>query len=179
MAEFWFLRHGETFANRAGVRCGGDQDVALTAKGEEQAHAAAAALADAGIGLILSAPLARTRRTAEIVSMGLPARPRVMLVEALRERRLGALNGVGITDSEDLLRRGPLPPDAESEPAFEARARHAIDCIRGELERTPLVVSSKGIARMLGRLLLGEEHLAVGNGCLLRFALDPALAGVA
>lgn len=151
----------------------------LTVAGEQQAHAAAAALTDAGIGLILSAPLARTRRTAEIVSTDLLGRPRVLLVEALRERRLGALNGVGIVASEHLLRHRPLPPDAESEAAFEARARHAIDCIRGHLKRTPLVVSSKGIARMLGRLLLRREDLVVGNGGLLRFALDPALAGVA
>jgi 2,3-bisphosphoglycerate-dependent phosphoglycerate mutase len=172
MPDFWFLRHGETFANRAGVRCGGDEDAALTAQGEQQAHEAAALLVGAGIGVILCAPLARTRRTAEIVSAGLPRRPRVLPVEALRERRLGPLNGVAIAASEHLLRAGPLPGGVEPEAAFEGRVRHGLGCIRSHLERRPLVVSSKGVARLLASLLLGRTDLELGNGCLICLPLE-------
>ncbi len=95
----------------------------------------------------------------------------MLQVEALRERLLGPLNGVALAASEALLRNGPPPAGVEPEAEFEARARHSFECIRGHLERRPLVVSSRGVARMLGRLLRGRPDLDLDNGCLLAFAL--------
>ena len=57
-APFWFLRHGETGHNVRGL-VAGSTDVALTERGQLQAHAAARALEPIGITAIYSSALCR------------------------------------------------------------------------------------------------------------------------
>jgi probable phosphoglycerate mutase len=63
------VRHGETEWSRSG-RHTGLTDVALTARGEAQASALRAVLAPARFGLVLTSPLQRARRTAELAGLG-------------------------------------------------------------------------------------------------------------
>jgi len=161
--RFLFMRHGETDYNRRGVRCGGDVDIPLTAKGEEQAAAAARRiLADwPDIDVILAGPLLRTRRTAQIVSDALGGRP-VILHDGLLERRLGAWNGLGIEATQADLSAGITPPGGEAEEAFRARVADALSDILGRGHRLPLLVGSKGVGRVTA-LLMGDARPAMGN----------------
>lgn len=68
MGEIILLRHGETEWSRDG-RHTGRTDVPLTAAGEQQARAAAAALAGRRIAAVWSSPAARARRTAELAGL--------------------------------------------------------------------------------------------------------------
>lgn len=68
MGELILLRHGETEWSRTG-RHTGRTDVALTPRGERQARAFAAALADRDIALTLVSPATRARRTAELAGL--------------------------------------------------------------------------------------------------------------
>lgn len=79
---FYFLRHGETQYNRDRV-FQGQTDVPLNATGEAQAEAAAAAMQGLPIARIVASPLARARRTAEIVGevCGLPVEAHPGLME--------------------------------------------------------------------------------------------------
>lgn len=72
------LRHGETEWSREG-RHTGLTDVPLTAHGEQLARAAGALVHDYDFGLVLSSPLQRARRTAELA--GLDAAIDPLLVE--------------------------------------------------------------------------------------------------
>ncbi|MBO0980165.1 histidine phosphatase family protein [Microbacterium sp. SD291] len=72
------LRHGETEWSRTG-RHTGRTDIPLTAHGEELARAAGALVRDFDFGLILSSPLQRARRTAELA--GLDAEIDPLLIE--------------------------------------------------------------------------------------------------
>lgn len=72
------LRHGETEWSRSGKHTG-LTDIGLTAHGEELARAAGALVRDYNFALVLSSPLERARRTAELA--GLDAEIDPLLVE--------------------------------------------------------------------------------------------------
>lgn len=150
-ASFWFVRHGETEDNRRGVRCGGDRDPPLTALGEQQARTLAQQLLGLDIGVIVTSPLQRTRRTAELIAEaigGVPVQSEALFIE----RSLGQWNGLTAAETEASLKAGQTPPGGESEAAFCARVARALESLRPQLQRRPLVVSSRGIARVLHQL---------------------------
>jgi probable phosphoglycerate mutase len=62
-------RHGETEWSRSGQHTS-RTDLPLTARGEEQARALGRALAGRSFGLVLTSPMQRARRTAELAGYG-------------------------------------------------------------------------------------------------------------
>lgn len=68
MAEIVLVRHGETTWSAAG-RHTGTTDIALTETGDRQARALAPVLAGRRFGLVLTSPLQRARRTAELAGV--------------------------------------------------------------------------------------------------------------
>ena len=89
--NFYFLRHGQTAWNVEG-RFQGHSDIPLNEVGLAQAHDAAKILARCPIDLIVTSPLMRARRTAEIVSAQL-GKP-LLFDDDLKERRFGAFEGL-------------------------------------------------------------------------------------
>jgi probable phosphoglycerate mutase len=65
LTKLWLLRHGETEWSRSGQYTG-LTDIPLTPLGEEQARAAKSVLGGIDFGLVLTSPLQRARRTAEL-----------------------------------------------------------------------------------------------------------------
>lgn len=63
--KLWLLRHGETEWSRSGQYTG-LTDMPLTLEGEEQARSARATLTGTDFDLVLTSPLQRARRTAEL-----------------------------------------------------------------------------------------------------------------
>jgi glucosyl-3-phosphoglycerate phosphatase len=100
-ARLIVLRHGATTWSGSG-RFTGHQDPPLSYVGQEQARAAAAALARCPIRRIVGSDLQRARRTAEIVAevVGLP----VVLDRRLREEHLGQWEGL---TTDETSRRFP------------------------------------------------------------------------
>ncbi|MBW8804342.1 MAG: histidine phosphatase family protein [Catenulisporales bacterium] len=68
MSELILLRHGETEWSRAG-RHTGLTDLPLTARGEDQARAAAKLLAERSLAAVYTSPLSRAMRTAELAGL--------------------------------------------------------------------------------------------------------------
>ena len=169
MGSFLFARHGETEPNARGLRCGGDQDAPLTARGIEQAAALGAALEGRSVGVIVTGPLRRTVATADAVSRALGG-VAVHIEPLFVERRLGEWNGKTIAETEPLIAAGQTPPGGESEGEFRARIDLALQALRPFMDRGPLVISSKGVARVLG-LRLGGVARPAGNAELLEFSL--------
>ena len=173
---FLFMRHGETEYNQRRVRCGGDIDIPLTARGEAQARAAAESLQRhyPEIDAIIASPLQRTRRTAAIVQERFGAyRPlRLILSEGLVERRLGAWNGLDIAATQAALDAGACPPGGEAEQVFRARVHAALSEILSHGGyRLPLLVTSKGVGRVTALLLGGAGRPPVDNAEVLRFEI--------
>jgi probable phosphoglycerate mutase len=65
------------------------------------------------------------------------------------------------------------PPGGESEDQFNARVALALEHLRPHLDRRPLLVSSKGVGRILNGLLGGQDRMTIGNGEIVEFAVAP------
>ncbi|MGE4063906.1 MAG: histidine phosphatase family protein [Rhodospirillaceae bacterium] len=86
---FYFLRHGETDWNRRRVMQG-HTDIALNAAGLRQAQDLAPAVANLPIKTVCTSPLARARRTAEIVNVNNAA---MVVIDELKECGFGIYEG--------------------------------------------------------------------------------------
>ena len=170
----YFVRHGITEPNFRGFRCGGDLDLPMMDIGCDQAYLLAKQIEKMHlrVGVIIAGSLIRTRQTAAIISGVLGTVP-VELEPLLNERRLGQWNNRPIAETEDQLKRGVTPPGGESEEQFTARVGLALENLRPHLDRRPLIVSSKGVGRVMNHLLGGTERMTVGNGEIVEFAVAP------
>ena len=179
-----FVRHGATAANTAGLRCGGDLDLPMNTIGHEQARSIAerVVLLDPPVGLIVTSDLRRTCETAEAIARRLPGVP-LMVEPAFAERRLGEWNLLPIRDSQTWLEAGATPPGGESDQEFADRITRALEALKPELPRRPLLVASKGVARVLGGLTGLDGRLEPANGDVIEFVLSasqaPAVIGSA
>jgi probable phosphoglycerate mutase len=157
---FYYVRHGETETN-AHRLVAGSLDVDLTARGREQAYAAARALANVPITGIYSSPLKRARHTAEPIAEVL--RLPVTLIDEIAERKWGDLEG----KPRGSRRRGVMPEGAEGTDAFIARVLAGFTRIDTDV---PLIVAHSGVFRVLCRTLrIVEAETPVANALPLRF----------
>lgn len=160
-----FLRHAESVANVGGWLSGWD-DVPLTPRGEEQARAAAQALAAHPVGRVLVSDLGRARHTARLV-LG-ERRPPVHVLGELRERNMGALQGQSIAEAraDGRMERWILPWDA-APPGGESHAevvRRAFAALRHWHDGTPtLVVAHGSLIRDVVAVLDGLERETIGR----------------
>jgi probable phosphoglycerate mutase len=176
--SLYFVRHGITEPNFRGFRCGGDLDIPMMDIGCDQAYLLAKQIEKMNlrIGVIIAGSLLRTRQTASIISGVLGMVP-VEIEPLINERRLGQWNNRPIEDTEEQLKQRMTPPGGESEEQFEARISMALENIKPHFERRPLIVSSKGVGRVMNVLLGGEGRMQVGNGEIVEFAVSKQPAG--
>jgi len=175
---FYFVRHGVTDLNFRGLRCGGDMDIPLKDLGCDQAYLLGKQIAQLGLGVerIVASDLIRTRQTALIMSGVLGGIP-VDTEKMLNERHLGDWNGKPIAENEGMLKQGVTPPGGESEEQFTDRITRALEKLRPGFERKTLVVSSRGVGRIVNTVMGGEGRLAVANGEVVEFSGVPAPEG--
>jgi 2,3-bisphosphoglycerate-dependent phosphoglycerate mutase len=165
-----FVRHGATEPNLAGLRCGGDLDVPLTDLGRQQAASAAVKLSQLrpAVGLIVTSDLARTRETAAIIARHLGGVP-VVVEPAFAERRLGQWNLRSIAETQPWFEARLTPPGGESDDEFVDRVAGAVRRIKAQLPLRPVLVGSKGVARVLGELIGRQGRLELDNGVIEHF----------
>lgn len=167
-----FVRHGATEPNLAGLRCGGDLDVPLTDIGRREALLAAQRIRAQGlqIDVIVASDLQRTRETAAIIAREF-AGVEIVIEPAFAERRLGEWNLMPIAETDPWLARGLVPPGGESDAAFSRRIAGAVRTLLPRCAQRPLLVGSKGVARVLGELLSAPERSGFANGEVAQFDL--------
>ena len=177
--SLYFVRHGVTEPNFRGFRCGGDLYIPLMDIGCDQAYLLAKQIERMGlrIGVIISGSLLRTRQTASIISGVLGEVP-IVVEPLINERKLGEWNNRPIAETEELLTRRVTPPGGESEDEFTQRITTALEHMRPYLERRPLLVSSKGVGRVLNGLLGGQGRMQVGNAEIVEFSVASGQAGL-
>jgi len=170
----FFVRHGVTEPNLRGYRCGGDVDLPMIDIGCDQVFLLAKQIQRMNLnpGVIVAGSLIRARQTASILS-GVLGNVPIEIDPALNERRLGEWNGRPVTETEDLLSANVTPPGGESEDEFRRRITGALANLRPYLHRRPMVVSSKGVGRMLNLLLGGQGRMHVSNGEIVEFVVQP------
>lgn len=169
----YFVRHGVTEPNFRGYRCGGDLDIPLMDIGCDQAYLLAKQMEKMNlrIGVIIAGSLIRTRQTASIISGVLGNIP-IEVEPLVNERRLGQWNNKPIAETEEMLAARVTPPGGESEEEFTQRISLALEHMRPYLDRRPLLVSSKGVGRVLNGILGGSGRMQVGNGEIVEFSVQ-------
>jgi probable phosphoglycerate mutase len=167
---FYFVRHGVTEPNFRGFRCGGDLDLPMMDIGCDQAYLLAKQIEKMNlrVGVIIAGSLLRTRQTASIISGVLGEIP-IVVEPLINERMLGEWNNRPISETEEQLARKVTPPGGESEEDFTRRIATAMEHMRPYLDRRPLLVSSKGVGRIMNVLLGGQGRMQVGNGEIVEF----------
>ena len=171
-----FVRHGATAANVLRLRCGGDLDLDLIAEGRKQASEVAREIAklEPPVRLIITSGLRRTIETATIIAEALG--PVTLLVEPdFAERKLGEWNLRSIERTQSWFDQGLTPPGGESSHAFAARIARAAQRLKVCLPDAPLVVGSKGVARVLGELSGRPAARELGNATLAEFDISEEL----
>ncbi len=168
--RLWFIRHGETDFNRDG-RLQGQQDIALNAKGREQAGAVGRALrklAGAEMAALdiasafVGSPFARTRRTMELARAAMGFDPSAYaLDDRLKELTFGEWEGFTWPEIEARDPAGAAaraankwdftPPGGESYAGLARRVAPWVETIEGDL----FVASHGGVARALMYLIAG------------------------
>jgi probable phosphoglycerate mutase len=172
VSEIVLVRHGETEWSASG-RHTGRTNVPLTAQGERQAKAVVALLAGHDFALVLSSPLQRAVRTAEIAGL-----PDVELDPDLQEWDYGAYEGLTTAEIRErrpgwsLWRDGV--PDGETLQHVAARADRAIARSRQSLDDGDVAVVAHGhFLRVLGARWVGLDP-----SCGAHLALDTATVSV-
>ena len=167
-ASFYFIRHGESEGNRAGV-IQGLSPSPLTDKGREQARKAGAWFRPRGIQLVLSSPLGRAEQTARIIAEEAHVSD-VRLIAELSEIDTGVFSNVSFEQARATYPDAWIAfhqkswegvPGAEKIDGLVARSEAAwrtILSFRGQGKTNILCVSHGGFLQWLIRVTLGVEH---------------------
>ena len=160
MAILVLVRHGESTANLANVFTGW-LDVALTPKGDEEAHLVAEKLRGYHFDVAYSSDLIRAERTLDII-VARPAWATIPVhhAEALRERMYGDLQG--LNKAETALKYGQAQVD-------EWRRSYDVAPPGGEsLQQTQARAVKFYEAELVPQLRAGKDILLVSHGNTLR-----------
>lgn len=176
--DAYWVRHGESTWNRAGVMQGQTAWPALTARGERQARLAAEELDRYGPAHVVSSDLDRAVQTARIIGvhLGVP----VSFDPLLRERCWGVFEGRPVTEGhrhDATLTSDQAVPQGESRDDVTRRLRLFSASLAGV--GGPVVVVTHGdVIREALRLFAdGSRHPdGLANGAVIRLTLDAASA---
>jgi broad specificity phosphatase PhoE len=159
--SFLCLRHGVTDWNAQG-RFQGRTDVPLNDEGISQAQAVADRLRKLSFDHVVSSPLLRALKTAEIIATAV-GKP-LDVDDGIIECDFGSLEGTSIAETmkahglrtvEDLV--SILPPGGEPWPTISARA---LDCVSRWLDRHPeaviLFVCHDAVMQAMAEALCGR-----------------------
>ena len=164
-SQLWLVRHGETEWSASG-RHTSRTDLDLTEAGVEAARSVADKLRGTSFARVLSSPLLRARRTAELAGAGSPE-----LVEDLREWDYGDDEGLTTAQIREsrpgwtVWRDGPQGGETCAE--VGARADRVVELVRA-VDGPVLAFSHGHFSRVLGAWWLGLEvtdgaHLALST----------------
>jgi broad specificity phosphatase PhoE/ribonuclease HI len=173
------VRHGET-ALTAQKRYSGRGDVPLSEQGEAQAMAAAARVSGIvrEVAAVVSSPLSRCTRTAELIAAQVGGVP-VTVVPELIECDFGLWEGLTFAEVRDrwpgemsawLESTSVAPPGGESFQAVAKRVRAALAALRAAYPSQSVVV----VSHVSPIKLILRDALAASDAFLHRLYLDPA-----
>ncbi|HKL79372.1 MAG TPA: histidine phosphatase family protein [Mobilitalea sp.] len=157
--NIYLIRHGETDWNLEG-RLQGREDIPLNQNGMQQARYCGQAFKNRGIKKIITSPLIRAIRTAEIIaeSIGIP---QVLVDERLIERDFGPLAGLTYDKKKHFDTFGKK----DGIENWEELSKRLIDCIIGQAEANLgediIMVSHGGAINAVVSVLTGGE---MGSG---------------
>lgn len=176
------VRHGECEANARGVIAGAENDSPLTAHGIAEAQAAAQQLKGFQ-GAIVSSPLQRARKTAEIIRDVVMPGADIAIDPHFIERHVGIMVGRPQPEYVAAEKSGMFIPGAETSHQMYSRVREGLEKLAAT-NRDTILVCHSGTYRVIACVL---EHLppeafvnipALQNAEVKTFDLQPSAAEV-
>lgn len=160
LKPFYFLRHGETDWNLE-HRAMGSQDIPLNDRGIAQALNASELLKNEPIATIVSSPLLRARRTADIIAEQI--RGSVIEITELREACWGEKEGHLKGNSLWIKgwRNGEAINGAEKYSDFAIRIKYGIE--KALEHKGPVLIVSHGVVYWVVQEILGLPIIDLGN----------------
>jgi broad specificity phosphatase PhoE len=170
--RIYLIRHGETESNLAGV-LSGQQDVALTAKGKQQAKALRPRLAALTPDLLLASDLSRAFETLALATGSYE----ITRCARLRERAFGVFEGRPLSEYLDhfeasgLLRSEYAPPEGESYADMVSRIEYVWQTHLSRVRGSVVVAAHGALNRVFIKWCLGtwqtdESDISQHNACL-------------
>jgi uncharacterized phosphatase len=163
--HIYVMRHGQTVDN-AHKLVSGDRETLLSELGKRQAKLAGQKAKKIDFDLIVSSPLKRAKQTANIVAEEIDyPESHIKVIDELRERHLGVLEGASYAGNERLNGNFPAVEHIHKvEPLdhFHARVQHALrDIMHDKNHHTILIVCHSGVLRMLRVIAEGKKPHAI------------------
>jgi probable phosphoglycerate mutase len=159
--SLYFVRHGETDANKRGLMCGSQWDIDLNDNGHAQARQEAQALKNSALKIdyIISSPLLRAKNTAQHFSeaLNLP----IALIDDLKEWDLGDWNGKPSAEISPVFDANLDPPHGEPVAVFHKRVVDAIEKIERDYVNA-LIVSHGAVWKRIC-LHFGSDFRQIEN----------------
>lgn len=170
LASFYFIRHGQTDWNLKEMFQGWT-DIPLNETGCAQARSAVSILSGKGITRIVSSPLIRAHKTAEIINEHL--RVPLQVVDGLKERSVGVLEGT-VKDrsiiATDWIYKAPIEK-GEHVDEFRARIARTMHEIL-DPEHTTLIVAHGGVYWAIMEMIGFKEQRS--HNCVPYLFIPPA-----
>lgn len=174
----YYVRHGLSEGNVAGVTSGAEHDCDLTDEGREQAKRAGKALQSKDIDLIVCSPMKRTVETAEIIAgqLGYDA-TRIVKREEFVERYMGYYSKRPYADYREAVRNGSPHSSLESAKSLVDRAAKGLDWIKEQPAQNVVLVSHGGTGRAIKAVHKKLHHSEMskmdgfGNAEVYQFSL--------
>ena len=170
MKKLYFLRHGLTEMNIAGLSAG-HTETALTEEGRAQAREAGKSARDIPFDLIVCSPMSRAIDTAKIFAEAAGmSLDKLVINDLFIERFYGEQEGKPHISDYSLLEN---VPGFENDDALVARAQKALDWLNEQDADQILVVSHASFGRALRSLVKAEYPMShpekIKNADLLLF----------
>jgi uncharacterized phosphatase len=166
MTKICIVRHGQTDWNKE-RRLQGTTDIELNETGEQQAREARDFLKGGEWDAIISSPLKRAKRTAEIINEGLQLP--LLEMDEFAERHFGAAEGMLIEESRNKYPNGGSPGQETRDDVIK-RVLEGVEHIQREFpEKNVLLVAHGAVISILlahlspEKFIYGETHLV--NAC--------------
>ena len=160
--EIMLARHPETVANAERRLCGTTASP-LTPRGERQAAALAAAIAEWRPDVLYTSPSDRTRAVAVLAD---PSGERTVVLDDAREIDFGQAEGLTYAELDvhgialDFTGGSPVAPGGEDGSVFDARVGRTAAVLLGGARRTALVTHGGVLRLLLSHLIAIPADLA-------------------
>lgn len=159
MKKIYYVRHGESEANRDRYVAGSELEAPLTDKGKSQAVKAGQDLKDKNIELIVSSPMERTQDTANIIARTIGYDPQKIIVQPLFvELAAGPYSGQSYDLRADHIKKGTLLEGMETADEVHARVTKGLDWLRTLPQNNIVIVSHGGTGRMVRAIIEELPH---------------------
>ncbi|GAF64485.1 putative phosphatase [Bacillus sp. TS-2] len=171
MTKICLVRHGETDWNVQG-RLQGKTDIPLNETGIQQAKLCAHYFHSANWDLIVTSPLIRARKTAEIINE--PLQLSMIVLDHFTEKGFGYAEGLTIEEKREQFPTNEVP-NMESPELLRKRLKQGIEIIQKNYSEQNIILVAHGAVINALLAIFSENIIGTGKTSLANASLSTIL----